>query len=236
MKPVKIIDQLLDDINDLTFSPPVTHVYNPLIYARRSYQKYFDMYGRSKKEILMIGMNPGPFGMVQTGIPFGDVTMVRDWLNIKEHVSKPVNEHPKRPVLGFDCPRGEVSGSRLWGWARDTFGTPDAFFERIFIYNYCPLCFLEESGRNRTPDKLPNEERLPLLTACNIALQRLVDYYQPGYLIAIGVFAEQRIKEAIGNSDIKTIKLLHPSPANPHANRGWAESVSRTLLEHGICV
>ncbi len=236
MTPKKIIEQLLDDIRGLTFSPPVTHVYNPLIYAWRSYQQYIEKYGCSKKEILMIGMNPGPFGMVQTGIPFGDVSMVRDWLKIEKPVSKPEIEHPKRPVLGFDCPRGEVSGKRLWGWACNTFGTPDAFFERFFIYNYCPLCFLEESGRNRTPDKLPNEERIPLLTACNHALHRLVEFYQPDYLIGIGVFAEQRIKEAIGHSDIETIKILHPSPANPHANRGWAESVNRTLFEHGIRV
>src|SRR5688572_32536315 len=95
-------------------------------------------------------MNPGPFGMAQTGVPFGDVAMVRDWLGIVAAVAKPRDEHPKRPVLGFECQRSEVSGARLWGWARARFGTPQRFFERFFVANYCPLAFMESSGANRT--------------------------------------------------------------------------------------
>src|SRR4026209_220177 len=110
----------------------------------------------------MLGMNPGPFGMVQTGVPFGDVAMARSWLGVVGPVARPRDEHPKRPVLGLECRRSEVSGARLWGWARDTFKSPDRFFERFFVVNYCPLLFMEAGGRNLTPDKLPSAERAPL--------------------------------------------------------------------------
>ncbi|HKJ89152.1 MAG TPA: single-stranded DNA-binding protein, partial [Gammaproteobacteria bacterium] len=137
----------------------MTHVYNPLDYARNPHRRYLERYGRGRREVLLVGMNPGPYGMVQTGVPFGDVGMVRDWMGIEGEVGHPRREHPKRPVEGFGCTRGEASGRRLWGWARDRFGAAEAFFERFYVANYCPLAFFEESGANRTPDKLPREDR-----------------------------------------------------------------------------
>ncbi|MEJ2040442.1 MAG: single-stranded DNA-binding protein, partial [Desulfosarcinaceae bacterium] len=67
---------LLKQVGALTFSSPVTHVYNPLRYARDRFAAYWERYGRPPKRILFVGMNPGPWGMVQTGVPFGDVEMV----------------------------------------------------------------------------------------------------------------------------------------------------------------
>jgi single-strand selective monofunctional uracil DNA glycosylase len=29
-------------------------------------------------------------------------------------------------------------------------------------------------------------------------------------------------------------KVLHPSPASPAANRGWAEAATRQLIEQGV--
>src|SRR5690606_1352475 len=106
----------------LRFRDPVEYVYNPLEYARRPHEAYLKRYGTGPKEVLLLGMNPGPFGMAQTGVPFGEVAHVREWLGIEDGVDRPAVEHPKRPVLGFDCKRAEVSGARLWGWARDRFG------------------------------------------------------------------------------------------------------------------
>ena len=41
---------------------------------------------------------PGPFGMAQTGIPFGEIEHVRDWIGVSCAVDKPKNEHPKRLI------------------------------------------------------------------------------------------------------------------------------------------
>src|SRR5688572_33228110 len=92
-------------VASLRFADPVCCVYNPLDYARAPHELYLSRYGGGKKEVLLLGMNPGPFGMAQTGVPFGDVTMVRDWLRLDAPVGKPRDEHPKRPVLGFEIGR-----------------------------------------------------------------------------------------------------------------------------------
>jgi len=159
-----IIDDLLDDLKALRFGAPVTHVYNPLEYARKPYSEYCKRYGRPAKEIVLVGMNPGPWGMAQTGIPFGEVSAVKEWMDIEAPVGQPANMHPKRPVMGFGCTRSEVSGKRLWGWAQATFKTPEHFFTRFFVTNYCPLQFIESTGRNRTPNQLRKEEKTGLLT------------------------------------------------------------------------
>lgn len=122
-------------------------MYNPLEYAREPAEKYLELAGGSRREALFLGMNPGPWGMAQTGVPFGTVDLVRNWLGIEGRVDKPNPEHPRRPVLGFDVTREEISGQRFWGWARECFGTPDRFFERFFVANYCPLVFMEKSGK-----------------------------------------------------------------------------------------
>ena len=143
----------------LEFDKPVHTVYDPTQYAAKSMQAYFERFGRPGKTTLSLGMNPGPWGMAQTGIPFGEIAAVRDWMGINEPVGVPSTQHPKRPIQGFDCPRSEVSGRRLWGGFAQWFDSADAFFERHYVANYCPLAFMEESGRNRTPDKLPAAER-----------------------------------------------------------------------------
>jgi single-strand selective monofunctional uracil DNA glycosylase len=231
---VDIARDLADEVSALEFGPPVTHVYNPLEYAWKAHSQYLERYGAVPKEVLLLGMNPGPWGMAQTGIPFGEVGAVRDWLGIDAEIGRPDAEHPKRSVEGLACARSEVSGARLWGWARDSFGTPERFFTTFFIANYCPLAFLEESGRNRTPDKLPAAEKTPLLAICDRALRRTVDYLQPGLVIGVGAFAETRARAALAGIDVSIGRILHPSPASPAANRGWVEQANRELRELGL--
>lgn len=229
-----IADRLRCAVNRLRFMKPVTHVYNPLEYAWEPHARYLDYYGSGRKEVILLGMNPGPWGMAQTGVPFGEVNHVRDWLGISLPVGKPSREHPKRPVTGFACRRSEVSGARLWGWAKDTFGTPRSFFDRFFVANYCPLMFMEETGRNRTPDKLPLLEREPLFAACDLALRRMVEALQPRYVIGVGAFAERRARAALDGLGISVGGILHPSPASPAANRDWAGKAADQLTKLGI--
>jgi single-strand selective monofunctional uracil DNA glycosylase len=228
-----VADSLTAALAPLRFAKPVTHVYAPLAYARAPHREYLRRYGGGRKEVVLLGMNPGPFGMAQTGVPFGAVSAVRDFLGIEARVLRPEREHPRRPVLGFACPRTEVSGARLWGFVRDRFGTPGRFFERFFVANYCPLLFLEASGRNRTPVQLPASERAPLLEACDLALRRAIDALQPRLVVGIGRFAEERARVALAGTGITVGGMPHPSPASPAANRGWAEAAERALRELG---
>lgn len=225
-----ITDDLIRDLDGLRFGPPVTHVYNPLVYARAPWQVYCDRFGAGTRDVLMVGMNPGPFGMAQVGVPFGEVGSVRDWLGIVAHVGKPPVEHPKRPIHGFACTRSEVSGARLWGWARERFGTPETFFSRFFVANYCPLVFMSESGANVTPDKLPASERGPLFAACDRALRRTIDLLEPRIVLGIGKFAEERVRSVVGGLPGIVVGCApHPSPASPLANSGWARLMDAAL-------
>lgn len=236
MTPKNITTELCERLDGLRFSEPVTHVYNPLVYARQSHNKYLSRYGKGKKRYLMLGMNPGPWGMAQTGVPFGEIGLVRDWLGLAAKVGKPKNEHPKRIVQGFDCTRSEVSGARLWGWAKERFGTPDKFFESFMVVNYCPLVFMEESGKNRTPDKLPAAEIGPVNEACDWALVELARYYKPEWVIGVGAYAEKKAAKVLGDMDIRIGRILHPSPASPVANRGWAPAAQKQLEDLGVAL
>jgi single-strand selective monofunctional uracil DNA glycosylase len=226
--------QLSNKVSRLTFLPPVAYVYNPLAYARAPHEAYLERYGSARGGVVLIGMNPGPFGMVQTGVPFGDVGLVRDWLGLEAPVKAPASQHEKRPVLGFACKRSEVSGSRLWGWARQRFEEPARFFARFFVLNYCPLAFVEASGKNLTPDRLPAAEKAPLFAACDDALRQAVEILEPRHVVGIGGFAEARARAALDGYELAISTILHPSPANPSANKSWSTTIERQLREAGI--
>lgn len=226
--------RLRADTSRLKFQPPVIHVYNPLVYAWAPYEAYLRKFSATRKRIVFLGMNPGPFGMVQTGVPFGEVAAVREWLKIECPVGIPAQEHPRRPVSGFACPRSEVSGRRLWGLFAERFGTPEHFFAEHHVMNYCPLAFLEDGGRNRTPDKLPASEKAALFTACDRHLRSVVAALWPEWLVGIGDFAARRAEVVFQKAPLKVGRILHPSPASPAANRNWKGLATRQLEQLGV--
>jgi single-strand selective monofunctional uracil DNA glycosylase len=237
--------RLRDSVDKLIFGPVVTHVYNPLEYAWRTHELYLQRYGSGRKRVLFLGMNPGPFGMAQTGIPFGQIAAVRDWLRIEAKIDKPRKEHPKRPITGFDCTRSEVSGERLWGLFAQRFGTPGNFFAEHFVANYCPLAFIEASGRNRTPDKLPPNERAKLFAICDEHLREILSILRPEWLVGVGEFAAERAisifpaprRDSSHSEQTEPPcigRILHPSPSCPESNLDWAGKATRQLQALGV--
>ncbi len=221
-------------VSELTFSAPVTHVYNPLDYAWGPHEQYLRRYGEGKKRIVFLGMNPGPFGMTQIGVPFGEIDAVRDWLHLDAPIGKPAQENPARPIEGWACKRSEVSGRRLWGLFAERFGPAEHFFAEHFVANYCPLAFFA-NGRNVTPDKLPTAEAAPLFRACDEHLAEVLRATRAEWVIGIGAFAEAQAKRALADlPGIRHGRILHPSPASPAANRGWAEQAVRQMQELGL--
>ncbi|HNU68788.1 MAG TPA: single-stranded DNA-binding protein [Myxococcota bacterium] len=229
-----ITDRLVSSIEGIAFGPPVAFAYNPLVYARQSWDLYCARFGLSPRKVLLVGLNPGPFGMAQVGVPFGEISAVRDWMGIVAPVGRPRAEHPARPILGFQCTRSEVSGRRLWGWAMDGWTTADRFFETFFVTNYCPLVFMESSGRNLTPDKLPSSVRNALFSACDIAIRDTVTHFKPEFVMGMGTVTATRLREALDGMNVRIGQVPHPSPANPAANRGWGELMDRSMAQIGI--
>lgn len=231
---IEAATSLRDTVDSLKFASPVAYVYNPLRYAWKPNQTYLERFANTKKRIVFLGMNPGPWGMAQTGVPFGEIDAVKNWMGIEEPVDIPFPEHPKRPILGFSCEKSEVSGRRLWGLFSERYPQTDDFFSEHFVLNYCPLVFMEESSRNRTPDKLPATERGPLFEACDRHLRRCIEILEPEWIVGVGGFAQKQAKDALEGIEIRHGKVLHPSPASPAANRGWSEAASKQLSEQAI--
>lgn len=229
-----ITETLSRSVGRMTFGSPTEAVYNPLGYAGAMHTAYVTRFCRKKKRVVFLGMNPGPWGMAQTGVPFGEVATVREWMKLAADVNKPNKEHPKRPIEGLDSKRSEVSGARLWGLFAERFGTAEAFFDAHYVANYCPLVFMEASGKNRTPDKLPKEEREPLERACDKHLVALLELLQPEIVVGVGKFAEKKANNVLGGSGPRVTTVLHPSPASPIANRGWAPQATAQLIERGV--
>lgn len=225
---VRASRRLSREVDRLEFGSPVVCVYNPLGYARLPHEAYLAL-ARPKPAALFLGMNPGPFGMAQTGVPFGEVAAVRGFLGIDAPVQRPKREHAKRPIEGLSCGRSEVSGRRFWGLMESEFGSRDAFFRRGFVWNWCPLAFMSESGANLTPDKLPRASQDVLGDICDDALREIVRILQPSMLIGVGAFASSCAARALGDAAPPIATVLHPSPASPAANRGWDAAARKSL-------
>ena len=230
--------ELTKELKPLQFADPVSCVYLPTEYAWETHKQYLENYGSGKKRVLMLGMNPGPWGMTQTGVPFGEIPSVRDWMGISGAVKKPVPEHPKRQVVGFDCERSEVSGRRLWGLFAEKYPKAEDFFAEHFVVNYCPLVWMGETGKNITPDKLPKAEMEPVEKACRKHLAAVIAAQEPEWLLGVGAYAEKKlietVKEYFPEQEFQIGKILHPSPASPIANRGWEPQAEKQLLEMGV--
>ncbi|MBL92491.1 MAG: single-stranded DNA-binding protein [Myxococcales bacterium] len=231
---LKATDKLSRQLSRLKFGEPVTHVYNPLVYAKDPHTKYINKYAKGRKRVLFLGMNPGPFGMAQTGIPFGEIDHAANFLKVRGVVKQPKNQHPKRPIQGFDCPRSEVSGRRLWGSFGEHFGSASRFFKEHFVANYCPLVFMETSGKNRTPDKLAKEEREQLFKYCDQYLELVVNTLEPEYVVGVGRFAKDRAAAVLESHDVTIAQILHPSPASPWANKDWWGTVQKQMKAQNI--
>jgi len=218
--------------NTRSIIPDSLFVYNPLTYALDMHLAYIEKYAIENTKILFLGMNPGPFGMTQNGIPFGEIGFVKDYFHFDCEIKKPFDEHPSRPIQGLDCSRSEVSGKRFWSLMSNHYGNADALVGQVYVANYCPLVFLEKTktAKNITPDKLPKDVRTIINRICDEYLWDTQEILKCQNLIGIGKYAEKKLK----NDKYPYSSILHPSPASPLANKGWSERASTKLEELDI--
>lgn len=226
-----VMNRFSAELDGLTFSAPTACTYDPWRYAQEGMQAYFDLLADSPR-VFFLGMNPGPWGMAQTGVPFGAVEVVRDWFGFNPRIGKPEHEHPKRMVDRMACTRREVSGRRLWGLMQERFGDPSVFFQDHVVWPYCHWMWLKESGANLPPNALRAGERKPLEAICDQYLDEILTQWSPETLVAIGQYAESALLRV--RPEASVVRILHPSPASPAANQDWSGTVTRQLQEAGI--
>ncbi|MGZ4963325.1 MAG: uracil-DNA glycosylase family protein [Limisphaerales bacterium] len=225
-------EELRDSAGRLRFRAPVAHIYNPLEYAWEPHEEYLRRYGNGRKRVVFLGMNPGPFGMMQTGVPFGEVRAVREWLKLDGKIVPPEKQHPRARILGFECQRSEVSGRRLWGLFEERFGAAENFFADHFVANYCPLAFLEQRGSNFAAERFNKATSERLHKVCDKHLKTIIAALDPEWVIGVGGFAVGRARVVVPERKIG--QILHPSPACPAANRDWVGTVMRQMRELGV--
>ena len=221
---IKASRRLVQQCALIEFPEDINLIYNPLEYAAAPYEEYLTKFAATPKKNIFIGINPGPWGMVQTGIPFGEVNAVKNYLKIKKAPQTPMTMNPVLPILGQSCSRAEVSGKRLWGLIAATFPQADDFFAENLVFNYCPLFFSRVVGPKRenvTPDKLPREIRTQLYAPCDEFLIQTAKLLRPKFLIGVGGFAHKRLTEIFPDSNYIIDSITHPSPLNARANKNF---------------
>ena len=236
---IEASSKLRDDVekfaDSLVKEGSVDAVYNPLAYAWEPHRAYLELASGGGAKTLLLGMNPGPHGMGQMGIPFAATSVVRDLLKITNlEVGQPRTLHPKRPVSGLDWPKEEVSGTRLWGLLENEYGSAESIFKSVFLLNHCPLMlFSGERATNITPDKITGPTTKALLERCDEHLREVVDIMQIERVIGVGRYSEKRALNALSGIDISVTTCWHPSPASPLANRNkgedWKKNVRNVL-------
>ena len=210
------------------------YVTNPLNYAWQYHESYIKQYSGLGAKTLLLGMNPGPYGMAQCGVPFGATEIAKNFLNISGEFTNPEGRHPKRPIEGLEFERQEISGTRLWGLLKQIWKTPEEIHKNVFLVNHCPLLLLGETGRNITPDNVSGPALKKLMKTCDKHLLSVVKSLGIKRVVGVGKYAEKRARIALEGLDIEITTCWHPSPASPLANRNdgedWRNNVKSILL------
>jgi len=158
-------------------------------------------------------------------------------MKIDGEVKKPTFEIAAKPIEGFNCKREEQSGKRFWGVLEELCGEPENFFRHCFVYNICPLAFLNSTGRNITPPEIKGEAKSQLNVVCLNFLRQALDVFKPNIIISVGNYANDRIKELkkkhLIPSSTECKLISHPSPRATN-NQNWVNKAKTWYVENDI--
>ncbi|XP_037927861.1 single-strand selective monofunctional uracil DNA glycosylase-like [Teleopsis dalmanni] len=210
----------------------ITHIYNPVEYAADLHCEYLRKYLDRPKRVVFLAVHPEQNGMAQTGVPFGNVSTVRDMMKLCGEVKQPNRLHPKHPVLGLNCHINEPSGVRFWGLMDKIAGSLDTFSEQCFVHTFCPLLFFNEYGRTIEPCVLPFEIKYPMRDLLVEALCKEMKLVQPEIIVVTGNY----VYNGLQRSELyaKTLLVMtNPHPWVPN-NHNWVRRSERWLYQYDI--
>jgi len=191
---------------------------DPTSYAFGNYTRFMQLAASGPRLALFVGMNPGPHGMAQTGIPFGDVDTARVLLGGADTID-PLPGLRAASGAAWDCKglayhRGEQSGMRLWSALSQLCGSPQAALERCCIVNYCPLYMVGPELENITPSDLPRRHDITraLEAACDEHLRQLVLGLEVKTVLSFGSYAHASARRALSGFPVDFYTTPHPSP------------------------
>jgi single-strand selective monofunctional uracil DNA glycosylase len=226
-------------------------IWNPGLYAASWHALFRKEYPASAGCILVFGLNPGPYGMAQTGIPFTDLKRLREHLpRLAKGLERRgcslagVGLAPRslRPYLSRTF---ESSAVRVYRFLSRGWGSAEDGWRSVVVANPCSLLFMDAAGENRTPADLVGavSRRTGSLVAarrlrerCN-ALRRLaareaVRVLSPRGVVLLGKDAQRAMQTGIapllGPDSI--LGWEHPARAVPDR---WAMGLLEEIKRRG---
>jgi single-strand selective monofunctional uracil DNA glycosylase len=217
-------------------------VLDPGRYGERWHHRFRRCYPVGPRPLLVFGLNPGPYGMAQTGVPFTDLKRLefhlprlwRELLAAREPVALPGLAPPSlRPFLTRTF---ESSSVRVYKFLERAFGSAEQAFRRVAFVNPCPLLFIDRAtGENRTPADLPRAA--PRLMREFDALRRTTVLEAVSELEARGAVllgkdvaraAAPALRAALPADSV--LEWEHPARAVPET---WARGLHESLAARG---
>jgi len=211
-------------------------VWNPALYALDIYQEYLTKFPPEPGAILALGLNPGPYGMAQTGIPFTDCRTASGALGMEMTIpGKAPDDLISRLKKANGKWRGtyERSSLGMYRFLILAWGDIKTAYRNWFVGNPCPLLFLDPERWNVTPA----DPRLRRMKEVGELRQRAVigfsEILNPRGIVCFG----KDVAKAVGEVAIRQVGpdrvvfYEHPARAVPEK---WAAGLLQELTQRQL--
>jgi single-strand selective monofunctional uracil DNA glycosylase len=215
-------------------------VLDPSRYGERWHAPFRRLYPPRARPLLVFGLNPGPYGMAQTGIPFTDLKRLAQGLPRLAAELARSGERLSLPGLApsslqpFLTRTFESSSVRVHRFLRLAHGSAERAFREVVFVNPCPLLFIDRAlGENRTPADLPRALRAGVdearVEVVSVAVARL----RARGAIVLGRDAAAALsvplRARLGERAV--VEWEHPARAVPDI---WARGLLAALRRRGL--
>ncbi len=228
-------------------------IWNPGLYGETWHARFRRLYRPGQHPLVVFGLNPGPYGMAQTGIPFTDIRrlvsalpdLAAELRGRGERVEPPGLAPPGlRPYLSRSF---ESSAVRVYRFLKKGWGGAERGWTEVVVANPCTLLFIDPAeGKNRTPADLARAARLRgsgrdqvrelvesfgrIRIRCAV---ESIEALSPRGAILLGKDVQAALGPALRRilGEARVIPWEHPARAVPES---WASGLLSALRRRGL--
>lgn len=210
LRRVKLQAQDAESVRRALRLPRDHRVLNVHAYGWSAYEAFVRAYySDGRPRILALSMNPGPFGAVQTGIPFCDVPLARQLLPGFDRLiaAKP---------SWVASERREISALKLVVWSDARFGGIRGLYARVLLAMTCPLAILRGPRKTNVPlPALPRREQEKIEAFIPRHAAEEIRLAEPAGILMLGEWAQRVWRIALrtdpGLASLPALAAPHPA-------------------------